>query len=98
MEYSIDELYYKKGQYERLIKNLSSNYNKLESCYSSLRLCKTKIDKNIRINDYCYLEKKLDNVLETIEFNKNKIKSSILPQAKYQYNEIIAKIKNYNTR
>lgn len=87
-----EELYKKKYQYESFIKTLNSNYEKIEKCLSILVLCKKRIKNNVNINDECFDVGKLDDIIKNIESDKNKISNIILPQARYEYNNILFEI------
>ena len=86
------ELYQEKKQYERFISNLNTCYNKLESNYSNLLLCEKNLIGLLQKNDECYDSSSFSNIIDSIEKEKNMIVSKFLPQAKYQYNEILHQI------
>lgn len=87
-----DELVNRKYQYERFIRNLNDNYSRLESCYSNLLLCKKKINDNLKIEDNLFDYRSLNDIIKNIESKKDSIKNVILPQARYEYNNILIEI------
>lgn len=87
-----EELYQKKHQYEKLIKELNELYDKLEKGYSNLILSRNKIINTITIDDNYYNNKLFEKIIDITEENKNKVKNIILPTAKNKYNEIISAI------
>lgn len=86
------ELYQRKYQYERFIKNLNDLLVKLDACYSNLILCKNRINNTLIINNQFYNYKDYNKILDTINDNKNKIKNILLPKAKQEYNNILSEI------
>lgn len=86
------ELYQKKNEYERLIKNLNDLLVKLDNCYSNLILCKNKINHTLVINDNYYNYKDYNKIIDNINDNINKIKNILLPKAKNEYNNILSEI------
>ena len=88
------ELYKKKYQYEKLIKNLNSCLSKLDKCYSNLLSCKKKINNCIKVDDNYYSYNEYENIISIIENNRNKIRNNVLPKARYQYNQILSQIAN----
>lgn len=87
-----EELYQKKHQYEKLIKELNELYDKLEKGYSNLILSRNKIINTITIDDNYYNNKLFEKIIDITEENKNKVKNIILPTTKNKYNEIISAI------
>lgn len=85
----MNELYNEKYRYERLIKILNSNYNKLNTCLTELKKCRNKIGESFTLDGIYYSKNIMDNLIKSIENDKNLIINSFLPQARYQYNKIL---------
>lgn len=86
------DLYQKKYQYERLIKSLNENYNRLNNAYYNLSSYKNKIIKTLKIDDDFFSFNELNTILKNINDSKNMIINKLIPQAKYQYNIILSQI------
>jgi len=91
----MEELIRRKYQYERLISNLNSCYNKLESCYTNLILCRTKLKNLLKIDDVYYNSEEFEAIIDKMHYNKNVIRDTVLPSARRQYNNILYAIENY---
>lgn len=85
----MNELYNEKYRYERLIKILNSNYNKLNTCLTELKKSRNKIGESFILDGTYYSKNIMDNLIKSIENDKNLIINSFLPQARYQYNKIL---------
>ena len=88
----MNDLYIKKYQYEKLIRVLINNYNLIQSCLTELNKCKNKLNNTLKIDDNYFNNNDLQSIINKLEDNKNIIINNILPQARYQYNNIIYKI------
>ena len=91
MEYLLQRKY----QYERLIRNLNSCYNKLDSCYNNLVLCRKKIKNLLKIDGKYYSQEEFESIVSKIYNDRNMIRDTILPNARYEYNKILSDISNY---
>ena len=87
-----DELYQMKYKYDRLLKQLKETLNKLEMCYSNLILCKKKISNSLSIDNNYYMCNDYEKIIGNIDDNIKIIKNVIIPETKYEYNEILLKI------
>lgn len=94
----MDELYQRKYQYERLIRNLESCYVKLENCYSNLILCRKKLKNLLKIDGKYYNEEEFESIISKIYGDKNILRDTILPNARYEYNRILSSIESYKYR
>jgi len=87
-----NELYRSKYQYERLIKSLNDNYNRLNTVYYNAIACRKRIKENVEIDGTYFDAARLDKIIKRLEENRNLIINNLLPQARYQYNIIVNKI------
>lgn len=87
-----DTLYYKKNEYANLIDGLNSVYDKLEDLYNNLNSVKKNSNKMLTIDEEIYDIKSFNNIIKSIEVSKEKIRNNLLPQARYQYNNILLEI------
>lgn len=85
----MDELYQKKYNYERLINSLSNNVARIESCYMNLINLRKKINNNFSIDNKPFSYNEIDRLIKELEKIQNNIRNNILPQARYQYNNIL---------
>ena len=86
------ELYQKKYQYERFIKNLNDILLKLNKCYAGLITSKNIIDKTLKIEDNYYDYKRFEKIIMDVSDDIDNIKNILLPKAKDEYNNILFEI------
>lgn len=85
----MDDLYNKKYQYDNLIKTLNINCGKLESLLNILKSTRNKINNSLVIDDKFFSKSELDLIISKIEKSIYEINNNFLPQARYQYNQIL---------
>lgn len=87
-----NELYQKKYQYERFIKNLNDILVNFNKCYINLITTKKIIENTLKIDDNYYEYKKFEKIIMDVSEDVNNIKNILLPKAKDEYNNILSQI------
>jgi protein subunit release factor A len=87
-----NDLYQKKYQYERFIKNLNDILLKLNKCYVNLITAKKTIEKTLKIEDNYYDDKKFEKIIMDVSDHIDNVKNILLPKAKDEYNNILLEI------
>lgn len=88
----MNEIYYKKREYEKLISDLYIIYDKLDDAYSKLLACKKKIEICVTINDDIYLRECFDQIIEKVNNYKQRINDYYIPNVKENYNKLLLQL------
>ena len=88
----MNDLYYKKREYEKLLNDLNNLYEKLEECSSNLVLCKKKIESCIIVDDVMYLDSFFCDVMKKVDMYKKYINDYHISEVKNVYNNMLSQL------